>query len=148
MPQTNFTVSIDIQAAPESVFAYITDLSKHGEWSANPLKIEAISPGPVAVGSRYKSVAEVGGQRIEAEFEVTEYEPPFRFGFAGEDSTGKYEHHFSLQSYQGGTRLERMIRFKLTTLQWLMFYVLLFPVRIPAGKKALGLLKERLERTK
>lgn len=147
MPRANFRVSIDINAPPEVVFAYITDFSKHGEWSANALTVEARSPGPAAVGSRYHSVAQVDKLRVEADFEVIEYEPPFRFGFAGEDPTGKYEHHFTLTGQAGGTHLERSISFDLTLPQWFMFNALLFPVRIPAGKKALALLKQRLEKT-
>ena len=146
MRKASFSVSINIQAPLETVFAYVTDLSKHGEWSANPLEVEAISPGSPVVGSRYRSVAQVGARRIQAEFEVTEYEPPVSFRFVGEDLTGKYEHDFKLQAHQGGTRLMRRIRFNLTMPQWLLFYATLFSVRIPAGKKSLALLKKRLEK--
>lgn len=145
MPTANFSVSIEINASPEVVFSCVADLARHGEWSANPLRIEALSSGPLAVGSRYRSTAEFGGREIHAEFQVTEYEPPRRFGFAGKDTTGKYEHLFTLQPQSGGTLLKRTVRFDLTPGQWLMFQIILYPIRLPAARKALKLLKARLE---
>ncbi len=145
MPTATFGASIDINVGPEAVFAYVADMSKHGEWAANPLQIEAVSSDPCAVGSWYRSNAEFNGVHIHAKFQVTEYQPPSRFGFAGEDSTGKFEHLFTFQARNGGTRLERRVRFNLTVAQWLMFLALLYPVRIPAARKALRLLKDRLE---
>ncbi len=147
MPTAAFSVSIDINASPEAVFAYVADLSKHGEWAGNPLQVEVVSAGPIAVGSRYRSSAEFNGVHIHAEFQVTEYQPPSRFGFAGEDSTGKFEHLFTFQAHNGGTRLKRTVRFNLTIAQWFMFLVLLYPVRLPAAREALRLLKDRLEQT-
>lgn len=145
MPTTSFQLSIDIQAAAEAVFDYLADFGRHGEWSANPLSVEPLTQGPPRAGSRYRSHAEVNGLSIAAEFQLTVFERPLRLGFAGEDSTGKYEHLFTLQPRPGGTHLERRIRFDLSLRQWFMYQALLYPVRIPAGKKALRLLKARLE---
>jgi uncharacterized protein YndB with AHSA1/START domain len=145
MPTTSTSFNTNINARPEVVFAYVADLTQHGEWTANPVQIEALASGPVTVGSRYRSTARVNGILFTAELRVTEYQPPTRFAFVGEDKTGKFEHQFTLRSDQGGTRVERKINFTLTLSQWLMFQILLYPVRLPAGKKALHLLKDRLE---
>jgi len=146
LPATGFRLSIDIQAAPEAVFDYLTDFSRHGEWSANPLTIEQVSKGPVGVGSRFRSRAEVNGLHIEAEFELTDFQRPLLIAFAGKDSTGKYAHRFKIKPNPGGTHLVRTIRFELSLRQWLIYQVLLYPVRIPAGRKALRLLKARMEK--
>ena len=37
MPGTKGKYSVVINAKPEDVFAYVSDLSKHGEWADNPL---------------------------------------------------------------------------------------------------------------
>jgi len=145
MPSANFSVSIQINASPEAVFACVADPARHGEWSANPLRIEALSAGPLAVGSRFRSTATVNGAEIHAEFQVTVYEPPMRFGFAGEDQTGKYEHLFTLQAVPGGTLLKRTVSFDLAFGQFLFFTAMLYPVRLPAARQALRLLKARLE---
>ena len=146
MPTTSIRFYTNIKARPEVVFAYVADLTRHGEWTANPVQIEALASGPVAVGSRYRSTAQVNGILFTAELRVTEYQPFTRFGFVGEDKTGTFEHQFTFGPDQGRTRVERKINFTLTLSQWLMFQILLYPVRRPAGKKALHLLKDQLER--
>ena len=145
MPTATFSVAVEIDAPPQRVFAYLADLPKHGEWSANPLSIDSASPGPVGVGSRYRSSAEFNGLQFVADLRVTIYDPPSRFGFGGQDSTGRFEHQFKLTPQARGTRVERRVSFQLTPAQWLMFLILLYPVRLPAARRALTLLKDRLE---
>ena len=145
MPSASLTFSVHVAAPPEVVFRYVADLSRHGEWAANPLQIELVSGGPLVNGNRYRSRAQVRGLRFEAELRVTEYEPPVRFAFEGEDATGKFTHQFTFEPQGQGTRVERKITFALTLRQWLMFYLLLFPVRFPAGRRAMRLLKAKLE---
>lgn len=145
MLAASFSVAIDIDAPIEKVFAYVSDLTTHGEWAANPLKIETISSGAVRIGSRYRSTANSRGATFTAELVVTELQPPHRFAFSGQDGTGRFEHRFNLFSQDGGTRVERTVTMQLTTRQWLMFQVLLYTVRLPAARKALRSLKARLE---
>ena len=125
MPKASFHIHTTIKARPETVFGYVADLTKHGEWAANPLQIELISPDPVALGSRYRSTAQVNGLTFAAEIQVNAYEPPTRFGFAGEDRTGRFEHQFAFQPSGPGTWLERRVNFELTLRQWLVFAALL-----------------------
>lgn len=145
MPVASFSVSTTIQAAPETVFAYISDLTRHPEWASDPVKITPITDGPIRVGSRYYSEAQSHGITFKAELVVTEYDPPKRFGFSGNDATGKFSHEFTLSSQPGGTLLRRKINFDATLLQWLTFLIVLYPVRIPSAKRTLQLLKQRLE---
>ena len=145
MPPASFHVSTDIQAPPQTVFAYLSDLTKHGEWSANPVQIQPLTTGLIVVGSRYHSHAELNGLQFETDLEVTTYQPPTQFGFKGEDSTGKFQHLFTLQSSASGTYLTRTVTFSLTLRQLLLFLLILYPVRLPAARKALLALKTHLE---
>lgn len=145
MPPASFHVSINIQAPPATVFAYLSDLTKHGEWSANPVQIQSLTPGPVAIGSRYHSHAELNNLQFETDLEVTSYQSPTQFGFKGEDSTGKFQHLFTLTPSPTGTHLERAVSFSLTLRQWLLFLLILYPIRLPAARKALLSLKTHLE---
>jgi hypothetical protein len=111
------------------------------------MHIEKVSPGPVGVGSHYRSLAHVNGIPFTAEFQVTKHQPPAHFAFTGHDQTGRFEHQFTFQPYDNGTRITRQVNFALTLRQWLMFAILIYPVRLPAAKKALRQLKQRLERT-
>jgi uncharacterized protein YndB with AHSA1/START domain len=145
MPHASFRVRTTIHAAPDLIFATLADLPGHSRWAANPLRIEPISPGPVAVGQRYRSTAQVSGITFTAELQVTTYQPPHVFAFTGEDSTGHFAHQFTLQPIAQGAQLQRHIRFALTFRQWLLFLVLFYPVRLPAANKALALLKQHIE---
>ena len=145
MPHASFKVNVVVQALPEQVFEYVSDLTRHGEWSADHVTITALSNASIGVGSRYRSVVISHGGRFTADLSVSEYDPPSHFGFAGEDATGKFSHIFTFQPNQTGTLVTREIQLNVTVLQWLIFFVLLYPVRISAARRALQLLKERIE---
>jgi uncharacterized protein YndB with AHSA1/START domain len=147
VPHTSLAASTTISATPAAVFAYVADLTKHGEWSANPLTVAAVSTSPAMVGNHYRSTAVVRGITFTAELTVTDYQAPTRFAFDGHDSTGKFSHRFTFTPVGSGTKVTRRIDFTLSPRQWLMFWVLYFPVRRPALHQALRLLKRRLEPT-
>jgi uncharacterized protein YndB with AHSA1/START domain len=147
MPKAAFAVSTIIHATPERVFSYASDLTRHGEWSANQLTIEPLAPGRPAAKSRYRSTAVVNGITFNAELEVKELAPPDRFVFAGQDATGRFQHTFTFRAVRGGTNVERRVDFDLSVRQWLMFWVLLYPVRLPAARRSLESLKLRLEQS-
>jgi uncharacterized protein YndB with AHSA1/START domain len=145
MPLASFRVHILIHAPPSKVFDYVSDLTRHGEWSSDPIQIMALTPGDVTVGSRYRSTAQSHGVTFQTELEVMEYNPPSRFAFRGADATGKFDHLFTFQPYDRGTLVTRRIRFEATLMQWLVFLVVLYPVRIPSAKRTLSRLKEKME---
>lgn len=145
MPKASFRVHVLIHSSPEIIFPHIADLTRHGEWSANPVQVEAVTNGPIAVGSRYRSTAQVNGLHFSAMLEVTQRQPPFMFSFSGTDETGYFEHSFTLRPTTNGTVVERRVSFDLTLRQWLRYALLLYPVRLPAAIKALSLLKMHVE---
>ncbi len=145
MPTASLRVSVIIQASPETVFQYTADLAKHSEWSDNPVRIEPDFSGPAQVGSRYHSTAHSHGITFTTDLLITRLEPSRLFAFEGQDSTSKFRHIFRLEPVQGGTRVTRTMELQQNHLQWLIFYVVLFPVRIPSAKRSLQGLKERLE---
>ena len=147
MPYASLIASTTIDSKPEAVFAYVTDLTRHGEWSANPLTIEAVSTSPTIIGDQYRSRAVVRGITFTADLRVDSYQAPVSFGFSGQDSTGKFEHRFMFTPVDNRTRVTRKIDFKLSPQQWLMYLALYLPVRRPAAHRALRLLKQHLEQT-
>ena len=52
-----------VRAPLQPAFAYVSDLTRHSEWSGGELKIEAVTPGPIAVGKEYFSRGEVAVQK-------------------------------------------------------------------------------------
>ena len=138
-----------IKSPTEKVFAYVSDLTRHPEWSGGELRIESLTPGPVAVGSQYKSFGEVAVQKNRPnELRVTHYEPPTRFVFTAQDSDfGEVTHGFTFTSQPGGTLVERTVSMRMNPL---MAFALKFFIRPMIGKpmmdKAFARLKDKLEK--
>lgn len=55
MPDMQGERSIIINAPIDQVYAYVSDFSRHTEWNHQPLKMEKLTDGPVAVGSRFRT---------------------------------------------------------------------------------------------
>jgi uncharacterized membrane protein len=68
------TKSIEIEASPEKVFAFMLDMEKMNEIMKGDQKGEITSDGPVGVGTTLHMVAKVGGSQQESDMEVTEFE--------------------------------------------------------------------------
>jgi hypothetical protein len=145
MRTPSFSVSTEIRADPRAVFDYVSDLSKHGEWAANELRIERLDGGPIGAGATYRSHAVVRGRAFEAELTVTDYDPPLVFAFAGRDTTGTFAHRFVLEKIETRTKVTRRVGFELSLPEYMFYLLTLNRVRLPAARGALERLKERLE---
>ncbi len=123
------TFQTQINAKPETVFAYVADITRHGEWS-DGLRVEAVSSGPVKVGSAYRSRGAVLNQKDRPnELRVTTYEPPSRFAFVAQDPDFKeVQHEFTFKPQGNGTALERTITSNLPPPVAFAFRILIFPL--------------------
>ncbi len=146
MPGTKAKYSVYIEAKPEDVFAYVSDLSKHGEWADNPLEITAVDDSEVAVGKKYKSTAEFRGGTVTGEQTVTEYAPSQKFAFHVEDTTSKHDHTFTFTPQGEGTLMERNAVGQWPFGTWLLAATIA-PMMIgkPMMRRAFENLKGRLE---
>jgi len=79
------THSIEIDRAPEDVFAYLDDLERHREWQSQIVSSELLTPGPTQVGTRCTDVRKAGGRELRITYEITEHSPPRSFAFRGVD---------------------------------------------------------------
>ncbi len=146
MPGTKANYGVFINATPEDVFAYVSDLSKHGEWADDPLEITAADEADIAVGKRYRSTVEFRGKTVIGEQTVTEYEPSRRFAFHVEDSTSKHDHIFTFTPQDEGTLMERTAIGQWSFGTWLLAATIGgLLIGKPAMKSAFAKLKERLE---
>lgn len=140
-----FSAAIEIHAAPEAVFAYVADPARHGEWSANELRVEPVDDSAVGVGKKYRSHALARGRAFHAEWSVTEFSPPTLFAFSGKDETGRFSHRFVFEKIADGTRVTRTVKFDLSLPQYVFYLATLNRVRLPAAKAALSKLMQQLE---
>ena len=77
----NLDFSALIDRPQKDVFAFVTNPNNMPKWNSAVVSLEQITPGAMAVGSKFKSVGEMMGRRIEGEMQVTAYEPDTKCGF-------------------------------------------------------------------
>jgi uncharacterized membrane protein len=77
------TESVEISRSPEDVFAYLDDLSRHGEWQESIVSVRVDTEGPTRVGSRATETRRIGNRDQTVSYEMTEHDPPRTFAFRG-----------------------------------------------------------------
>ncbi len=77
--------TIEIDRAPEEVFAYLDQLERHGEWQDAIVNTTVQTEGPTRVGSRATDTRRIPGGQREFTYEITEHDPPRRTSFRGQD---------------------------------------------------------------
>ncbi len=135
---------VQISAPPEEVFAYLSDLEKHPEWS-HCMEIKKTSEGQVGVGASYRSKGKNFGITANETVEVTEHQPNERFGWRTTGAMGmKFGWSFELSPREGGTLL--IERFEPPSgLAGSLIGVLAGPGTRKAMQEGLGRIKEKLE---
>ena len=104
--------STDIAKPPEEVFPYLFEPDLVPQWTTGLNGYERLDDGPLGTGSRFREQLEVSGQKIDAELEITAYDPPTgaetRTEIRGIDVISTY----ALQPSGGGTRLIQTVEAK------------------------------------
>jgi uncharacterized protein YndB with AHSA1/START domain len=137
-----------VQAPLQVTFDYVSDLTRHPEWSGGELKVEAVSPGLIVVGKEYFSRGEVAIQKDRPNtIQITEYEPPHTFGFAAQDPDfGRVTHVFTFAEQSGGVLVTRTMTVNLNPLVAFGFRFFVYPlIGSPSMNKAMEKLKANLE---
>lgn len=77
----NLDFSALIDRPQKDVFAFVADPGNMSKWNSAVVSLEQIAPGKVGVGTKFKSLGEMMGRRIEGEMQITAYEPDTKCGF-------------------------------------------------------------------
>ena len=142
------TTQILVHAPLQKSFDYVSDLSKHPEWSGGELKIDAVSSSPIAVGKEYISHGEVATQKNRPnQLRVSDYNSPNKFGFIAKDPDfGDVFHVFTFAEQNGGTLITRQVTLNLNPFVAFGFRFVIYPlIGNPAMQKANDRLKAKLE---
>lgn len=137
-----------VHAPLRSVFDYVSDLTRHPEWSGGELRIEAVTPGPIAVGKEYFSRGEVAVQKNRPnKVRISDYEPPQKFGFIANDPDfGNVSHVFKFTEQNGGVLITRTMTLSLNPVVSFFFRFFIYPlIGSPSMDKSLAMLKAKLE---
>jgi uncharacterized membrane protein len=70
--------TVEIARSPADVFAYLDDLTRHGEWQEQIVESKVETEGPTRVGTRVRQTRHVPGGNRTFTYEITEHDPPRR----------------------------------------------------------------------
>ncbi|MER6785018.1 SRPBCC family protein [Streptomyces sp. NPDC000658] len=101
---SDFHESIDVDATPDDVWAYVIDPSHLPEWQASAVSAEQLDPGPTAVGSRVRVTRHVGSREMPMTMEYTEYDPPRAWTLQGVDGPVRGHFHGEILPIDEGRR--------------------------------------------
>lgn len=140
-------LSIDVNRTPDDVFAYLTDVRRHAEWSPKAYRVESID-GPVQMGSMFTSYGWVPKDADHRnEVEVTVFEPSRRLQFTSREKGESFLNTYELSAKGGGgTRIDRAIDMPTPGgAAGVLFPLILGGFIKPATNKGMKMLKAKLE---
>jgi len=126
-----------IQAPIDRIYAYLADFRKHPEWAKNLSRVTQMTPGPISVGTVFKTqegapplsflqqlrmmvpfmLGILGGAKPYSEAKITELEPPKRIAWQagipkGDGFFNFAEWEFVLEAQGGATCLTQRFHWK------------------------------------
>jgi uncharacterized membrane protein len=97
---------ITIEAPADRVYAYVSDMTTHAEWSGNELQVKKSSDGPVAVGTVYSTTQKQFGTQRE-QSKVTDMTSARSFAWDSTGALGRTHHSFQLSGEGGSTSVTK-----------------------------------------
>ena len=145
MVSGTFTKTID--APPAAVWPWIGQLERHAEWSPKTFTAELVSGEPGAVGSRYRSVGWVPGDKHHSnDVTIVEMVPEQRLELRSDDPQGSFKNAYALRPVGGGTEVVYEIVFPEMKGVLKLMLPVLFPLIAKRDiSKRLDLLKQKVE---
>jgi carbon monoxide dehydrogenase subunit G len=108
------TKSIEIEAAPEKVFAFTIDLDKMNEASKGFAELVKTSKGPLGVGSILHQVGQSGGSAAEVDCEITEFVENKKWAARTIGASKlKMDYSWNVEPTAKGTKLTYIMDYKL-----------------------------------
>ena len=77
----NLDLGVLIDRPVKDVFAFVANPNNMSKWNSAVVSLEQVTPGAVGVGTKFKTVGEMMGRRIEGDMQITAYEPDTKCGF-------------------------------------------------------------------
>ena len=112
-----FTLNVFINRSQQDVFDFLSNPANLSKWNSNFKSAEWASSGAPGVGSIYKGLGRMPGKNnIEAQFEITQWDPPNCYGYKTNMRIFPAEGFASvitLAPKEGGTQLTFESHFKL-----------------------------------
>ncbi|NNG39663.1 SRPBCC family protein [Flexivirga sp. ID2601S] len=104
---TNLEVSIEINAAPDKVWATVSDLTQMPKWSPQTRKV-IVRGGQLGQGSKMVNVNKLGWRVWPTQSMVTAFEPGRKIAWRVKENHATWS--FDLEPLDGGTRTKLIER--------------------------------------
>jgi hypothetical protein len=96
---------IEIRRKPVEVFELLGDPTRDAEWAGPVVAVEALTPGPTGVGSRFRQTSRTLGIHFPMLLEVIEYAPNRRIALKSVGGTVAYRGDRRFYPTDIGTRV-------------------------------------------
>jgi uncharacterized protein YndB with AHSA1/START domain len=139
-------LSIVVNRKPDEVFAYLSDVCKHAEWSPKAYRVEGVD-GPVQLGSTFASFGWVPKDADHRnDVEVTAFDAPRRIEFTGREKGEDFLSTYVLTAQGDGTKVEKLLDMPTPGgVGGALFPLILSGFIKPATNKGMKMLKANLE---
>ena len=122
------TVRERIAAPPEKVFAVASDFAGAAERIDGILRVEMLTPGPLAVGTRFRETRKMFGKEASEEMTVVELDAPRRYVLLAESHGSRYRSELRFEPEGAGTEIVMTFRGEPLTLAAKVMSVLMKPM--------------------
>lgn len=96
-------VSVEISRPPADVFAYVANPSHLPLWQESVVRVDS-DDAPTHVGTRVVVIRRAGWREMESVVEVTDFQPPTRWGVRGVDGPVRGDVTGTIEPLDNGTR--------------------------------------------
>ena len=87
------------------VFTFVSNPNNMSKWNSAVVSIQQVTPGAVGVGTKFKTVGEAMGRRLEGEMQVQAFEPDHKCGFQLQAGPMRMNLAMSFKTVGTGTKL-------------------------------------------
>ena len=103
-----FSLEGSIKAAPETVFAALTDIAGFSDWMPGLIDTTMLTEGAFGVGTEYEETRRMFRRNASERFRVTAFDPPREFelfidGSQGSSRSGYYRFRYVVAPQDSGT---------------------------------------------
>ena len=89
----------------KDVFTFVSNPNNMSKWNSAVVSIQQVTSGEVGVGTKFKTVGEAMGRRLEGEMQVQAFEPDTKCGFQLQAGPMQMNLIMSFRTVGTGTKL-------------------------------------------
>ena len=101
----NLELGTLIDRSIKDVFTFVSNPNNMSKWNSAVVSIQQVTPGAVGVGTKFKTVGEAMGRRLEGEMQVQAFEPDTKCGFQLQAGPMQMNLTMSFKTVGTGTKL-------------------------------------------